>query len=129
MINKLAVFPWKNYLAVCKPRVVALIVFTVIVGMLLSTPGMPPLDNFIYGVTGIGLAASSAAAINHFIDQKADAEMTRTKYRPLPMGEISSRNALVFAGIIGVIAMLLLIVKVNVLTAFLTFLSLIGYAV
>ncbi|MDD4916023.1 MAG: heme o synthase, partial [Methylococcales bacterium] len=80
-------------------------------------------------VTGIGLAASSAAAINHFIDQKADAEMTRTKYRPLPMGEISSRNVLVFAGIIGVIAMLLLIVKVNVLTAFLTFLSLIGYAV
>jgi protoheme IX farnesyltransferase len=129
MTKKLDALSWKNYLAVCKPRVVALIVFTVIVGMLLSTPGMPPLDNFFYGIVGIGLAAASAAAINHFIDQKADAEMTRTKYRPLPMGDLSSRNVLVFAAIIGVFAMLLLIIKVNILTAFLTFLSLIGYAV
>jgi len=129
MTNKLDAFSWKNYLALCKPRVVALIVFTAIVGMLLAVPGMPPLGNFIYGTIGIALAASSAAAINHFIDRKADSEMARTKYRPLPMGELGSRHVLIFAGIIGVAAMIILIVKVNALTAFLTFLSLIGYAV
>jgi protoheme IX farnesyltransferase len=129
MTNKIGALPWKNYLALCKPRVVALIVFTAIVGMLLAVPGMPPLDNFFYGTLGIALAASSAAAINHFIDQKADGEMKRTKARPLPMGELSSRQVLTFAGLIGITAMLILVIKVNILTAFLTFLSLIGYAV
>ena len=120
---------WKNYLELCKPNVVALIVFTAIVGMLLAVPGMPPMNNFIYGTIGIGLAASSAAAINHYLDQKADAEMARTQNRPLPKGELSSRNVLVFAGIIGLISMLLLVFMVNILTAVLTFLSLIGYAI
>ena len=120
---------WKNYLELCKPNVVALIVFTAIVGMLLAVPGMPPMDNFIYGTIGIGLAASSAAAINHYLDQKADAEMARTQNRPLPKGELSARNVLVFAGIIGLISMLLLVFMVNILTAVLTFLSLIGYAI
>ena len=129
MTNKIGALPWKNYLALCKPRVVALIVFTAIVGMLLAVPGMPPLDNFFYGTVGIGLAASSAAAINHFIDQKADAEMKRTQARPLPMGELSSKQVLSFAALIGIAAMLILVIKVNILTAFLTFLSLIGYAV
>ena len=129
MTNKIGALPWKNYLALCKPRVVALIVFTAIVGMLLAVPGMPPLDNFFYGTLGIALAASSAAAINHFIDQKADGEMKRTQARPLPMGELTSRQVLTFAGLIGLAAMLILIIKVNILTAFLTFLSLIGYAV
>ena len=122
-------FSWKNYLELCKPRVVALIVFTAIVGMLLAVPGMPPLANLCYGTLGIALAASSAAAINHFIDQKADAEMARTKNRPLPTGELNSLNVLSFAATIGVIAMAILVLEVNVLTAFLTFLSLIGYAV
>ena len=63
---------WKNYLELCKPKVVALIIFTAIVGMLLSVPGMPPVDLLIYGTLGIGLASSSAAAINHYIDQKAE---------------------------------------------------------
>ncbi|MDD1620252.1 MAG: heme o synthase [Methylococcaceae bacterium] len=129
MTDKSAALSWKNYLELCKPRVVALIVFTAIVGMLLAVPGVPPMDNFIYGTIGIALAASSAAAINHFIDQKADAEMARTKHRPLPMGELSSQHVLIFAGVIGAIAMALLIIKINALTAFLTFLSLIGYAV
>jgi len=128
MTNKPDVHSWKNYLALCKPRVVALIVFTVIVGMLLAVPGFPPVANFFYGTLGIALAAASAAALNHFVDQKADAEMARTKYRPLPMGELSSRSVLTFATIIGFVAMLILIIEVNVLTAFLTFLSLIGYA-
>ena len=129
MTNKIGALPWKNYLALCKPRVVALIVFTAMVGMLLSTPGMPPLDNFFYGSLGIALAASSAAAINHYIDQKADGEMKRTQARPLPMGELSSRQVLTFAGLVGIAGMLILIIKVNILTTFLTFLSLIGYAV
>ncbi len=103
--------------------------FTAIVGMLLAVPGIPPMDNFIFGIVGIGLASSSAAAINHFFDQKADAEMLRTKNRPLPMGDLNAKNVLIFAMTLGVLAMLILIVWVNILTAVLTFLSLIGYAV
>lgn len=129
MTDKSTALSWRHYLELCKPRVVALIVFTAIVGMLLAVPGLPPLSNFLFGTLGIGLAASSAAAINHFIDQKADAEMARTKNRPLPTGGLKSHQVLIFAGLIGVLSMIMLIVKVNGLTAFLTFLSLIGYAV
>ncbi|WP_349432425.1 heme o synthase [Methylomarinum sp. Ch1-1] len=129
MTNSTATLTWQNYLELCKPKVVALIVFTAIVGMLLAVPGMPPMDNFIYGTLGIALAASSAAAINHYIDHKADAEMVRTQNRPLPKGHLSARNVLIFAGTIGLISMLLLIFLVNPLTAVLTFLSLIGYAI
>ncbi|MCF6202444.1 MAG: heme o synthase [Methylococcaceae bacterium] len=129
MTNAQSTLSWKNYLELCKPKVVVLLVFTAIVGMLLAVPGMPPLVNLIYGTLGIGLASSSAAAINHFIDQKADAEMSRTQNRPLPTGELNSRNVLVFAGFIGLLAMIILVVFVNTLTAVLTFLSLIGYAV
>jgi len=120
---------WQNYLELCKPKVVLLLVFTAIVGMLLAVPGMPPIAEFIYASIGIGLASSSAAAINHFIDQKADAEMARTKNRPLPQGELNSKNVLIFAAILGVVAMAILIIFINLLTALLTFLSLIGYAV
>jgi len=129
MTNQQSPLSWKNYLELCKPKVVVLLVFTAIVGMLLAVPGMPPLDLLVYGTIGIGLASSSAAAINHFIDQKADAKMTRTHNRPLPTGDLNSRNVLVFAGIIGLIAMIILVVFVNTLTAVLTFLSLIGYAI
>ena len=100
MTNEHSTLSWKNYLELCKPKVVLLIVFTAVVGMLLAVPGMPPLDLLFYGTLGIGLASSSAAAINHFIDQKADAEMARTHNRPLPTGELNSRNVLVFAGIL-----------------------------
>ena len=120
---------WKNYLELCKPKVVALLVFTANVGMLLAVPGMPPIALFIYATLGIGLASASAAAINHFIDQKADAEMARTENRPLPQGDLNSTNVLTFAGVLGVTAMLILFFLVNTLTAVLTFLSLIGYAV
>lgn len=129
MTNAQLTLSWKNYLELCKPKVVVLLVFTAIVGMLLAVPGVPPLVNFIFGTLGIGLASSSAAAINHFLDQKADAKMARTQNRPLPTGELNSRNVLIFAGIIGLLAMIILIVFVNTLTAVLTFLSLIGYAV
>ena len=120
---------WRDYLELCKPNVVALIVFTAIVGMLLAAPGMVPLDALVFGTLGIGLAAGSAAAINHVVDQKIDAIMGRTRGRPLPQGAVSARDALVFALVIGSIAMAMLGLLVNPLTALLTFLSLIGYAV
>jgi protoheme IX farnesyltransferase len=120
---------WRDYLELCKPNVVALIVFTAVVGMLLAAPGMVPLDALVFGTLGIGLAAGSAAAINHVVDRKIDAIMGRTRGRPLPQGAVSSRDALVFALFIGGLAMAILVLLVNPLTAWLTFLSLIGYAV
>jgi protoheme IX farnesyltransferase len=120
---------WRDYLELCKPNVVALIVFTAVVGMLLAAPGMVPLDALVFGTLGIGLAAGSAAAINHVVDRKIDAIMGRTRGRPLPQGAVSSRDALVFALGIGSLAMAILVLLVNTLTALLTFLSLIGYAV
>lgn len=119
---------WNNYLELCKPKVVALIVFTAVVGMLLAVPGLPPIGLLIYSTVGIALAASSAAAFNHFLDQKSDAKMTRTKNRPLPTGELNSVNVLSFALILGILSMVVLNFMVNTLTAVLTFLSLIGYA-
>jgi protoheme IX farnesyltransferase len=129
MTSDSTLLSWRNYLELCKPKVVTLIVFTAVVGMLLAVPGVPPLDTLIYSTVGIALAASSAAAVNHFIDQKADAEMKRTQNRPLPKGELSSKNVIIFALILGIIGMALLIFMVNMLTAVLTFLSLIGYAI
>lgn len=129
MTNKKNNLTWKNYLELCKPRVVALLVFTANVGMLLAVPGMPPIALFIYATLGIGLASASAAAINHFIDQKADAQMARTQNRPLPQGDLNSKNVLIFAAMLGITAMLILVFLVNILTAVLTFVSLIGYAI
>ena len=120
---------WRDYYELCKPKVVALIVFTAIVGMFLSTPGLPPIMALLFGTLGIGLAAASAAAINQIVDQKVDADMRRTSKRPLPTGHLNNRQALIFAFVIGAIAMAILVIFVNVLTALLTFLSLIGYAV
>ena len=120
---------WRDYLELCKPRVVSLIVFTAIVGMLLSTPGAVPLPLFFCATIGIALAAASAAAINHVADNRIDALMARTRDRPLPQGEISRAHALTFALVIGGFSMYLLVAYVNVLTAVLTFASLIGYAV
>jgi protoheme IX farnesyltransferase len=119
---------WQNYLELCKPKVVVLIVFTAVVGMLLAVPGLPPISNLFFGTLGIALAAASAAAINHFLDQKADATMARTENRPLPKGRLNSSNVIAFAVGIGCLSMLILVTQVNYLTAMLTFLSLIGYA-
>jgi protoheme IX farnesyltransferase len=120
---------FSRYLELCKPRVVALIVFTAIVGMFLAVPHWPPLKALIFGTLGIGLAASSAAAINHLLDQRIDAVMARTRNRPLPSGQLRVTQVLVFAFVLGLVSMTLLVVWVNVLTAALTFLSLIGYAI
>ena len=120
---------WREYLELCKPRVVALICFTAVVGMLLAVPGMVPLNALLAGNLGIFLAASSAAVINQVVDARIDAQMDRTRNRPLPTGRVGSSQALVFAALLGLLSMSLLVVWVNVLTAVLTFASLIGYAV
>ena len=118
---------WQDYLTLCKPKVVSLIVFTAVVGMFLATPNMVPWNVLIYGTIGIGLAASSAATINHVIDYRIDSIMARTMRRPLPEGKISIVNAIIFAWFLGTISMGILAFLVNTLTAGLTALSLIGY--
>jgi protoheme IX farnesyltransferase len=119
----------RDYLEITKPKVVLLLVFTAVVGMVLSVPGMVPLQETVFGILGIGLSAASAAAINHVVDQRADAEMHRTRERPIPKGNLGTLECLMFAGVIGALGMFLLTVFVNPLTAVLTFISLIGYAV
>jgi protoheme IX farnesyltransferase len=119
----------REYLELTKPRVVALIVFTALVGMFLAVPGLPPLDKLVFGLLGIALASGSAAAINHLIDQKVDAVMARTRGRPLPTGQLRTGQAAGFALLLAVLGMAVLVLAVNTLTAVLTFISLIGYAV
>jgi heme o synthase len=120
---------WRSYLELTKPRVVALISFTTLVGTLLASPGLPPLAALVWGNLGIALAAACAATLNHVLERRLDAQMTRTRGRPLPTGRLSERQALTFAALLGVAAMAMLALLVNLLTAVLTFLSLIGYAV
>ena len=124
VISELA---WRDFYALCKPKIVAMIVFTAIVGMFLSTPGMIPIDAFLFGSLGIGLAAASAAAINHIVDEKIDSMMARTNSRPLPKGKLSSYSAIIFALCLSVLSLLVLTVFVNMLTAVLTMVSLVGY--
>ena len=120
---------WREYWTLTKPRVVALIVFTALVGMFLAVPGLPPLRQSVFGFIGIWLAASSAAAINHLIDQRIDRIMARTANRPLATGTLRPAQVLAFAVALGALSMTLLVAFVNPITAALTFASLIGYAV
>jgi len=119
---------WRDYYELGKPRVVALIVFTAVVGMFLAVPGLPPLAALGWGTLGIGLAATSAAAINQVVDRRFDEQMARTMGRPIPTGAVTATQALAYAGVVGVLSMLMLWLLVNPLTAVLTFASLIGYA-
>ncbi len=119
----------REYLELAKPRVVSLIVFTAVVGMFLSTSSMVPWNILVLATLGIALAAGSAAAINHLVEQRSDALMARTRARPLPTGQLNSRQAIVFAGCLGTVSMLVLLLGVNLLTAVLTFVSLIGYSI
>ena len=112
-----------------KPRVVSLIVFTAVIGMFLATPGMVPLQALIAGTLGIALTAGAAAAINCLVEQKIDAMMTRTNRRPLPRGQVTSLQALVFAGIVGGAGLFILYQWVNTLTLWLTLATFVGYAV
>jgi protoheme IX farnesyltransferase len=120
---------WRDYYALTKPGVVQLLVFTAIVGMFLATPGMVPWDILVAASVGIGLAAAAGAVVNQVLDQRIDAQMARTRNRPLPQGRIGERDALAFALGLGLGGLAVLVVFVNALTAALTFLSLIGYAV
>jgi protoheme IX farnesyltransferase len=120
---------WRDYVELTKPRVVALIVLTAVVGALLATHGLPPLGALIFGSIGIALSAASAAAINHVLDRRIDARMSRTRKRPLPTGHLAPTQALAFALLLGVASIVILVAFVNVLTAVLTFASLIVYAV
>src|SRR4249919_431374 len=122
----------RQYFDLTEPRVVALIVFTALVGMLLAIDGLPTLEETRHGLLGflgIWLAASSAAAINQLLDARIDAKMARTSWRPIVAGQITPRQALAFALILGALSMLVLVLWVNLVTALLTFASLIGYAV
>ena len=120
---------WRDYLTLTKPRVVAVLVLTSMVGMLLARPVLPSVELFILANLGIGLAASAAAAVNHVVDRRIDAMMSRTKHRPVSEGKVSPINALLFAFALGVTGLGILVVVANPLTALLTFASIIGYAV
>ena len=120
----------RSYYHLCKPNVVFMMLITSLIGSLLATKG----SNFnplliLISLIGIGLCAASAAAINQVVDQKVDANMSRTSERPIPQGEISSSKAISFAIVIGLIGYAILYRYVNVLTAYLTIASLIGYAI
>ena len=118
--------PVGQYLELTKPRVVALLVFTAVIGMFLAVPGLPPWRPALFGALGIWLAASSAAAINHLLDRRIDAVMARTAHRPLPTGGLTTTQVLVFALALGILSMALLVWQVNVLTAVLTFFVALG---
>lgn len=120
---------WRDYLELTKPRVVALLLLTALVGMCLATPSWVPLHIMLPALAGIGLMAGSAAAINHLVDRHIDAKMARTLRRPLPTGALSPRRVLAFAAIIGALGYIILELMVNRLTALLTLASLVGYAV
>jgi len=120
---------WRDYYELTKPRVVLLIVFTAVVGMFLSVPGWPGASALMFGTLGIGLASSAAAVFNHVLDARIDIQMMRTRGRPLPQGKLTEKKALVFASVLCVVSMIMLVFLVNTLTAVLTFISLIGYAV
>jgi len=120
---------WRDYVALCKPKVVALIVFTAIIGMLLATPGMVPLDVLVLGSLGIGGASAAGAAINHLADRRIDALMARTSHRPLPSGKVDTASAAIFAMVLCIVSVAILAWGVNGLTAGLTFASMVGYAV
>jgi len=119
----------QQFLALCKLRVVSLIVFTAVIGMFLAVPGMPAWQPLWAGTLGIALVAAAAAAFNCLVEQKIDAVMARTRARPLPLGELSNTQTLIFAGVVGGIGLYLLNTYVNPLTMWLTLATFVGYAV
>ena len=127
-IDNQAAIGWRDYLELCKPNVVALMLLTSVIGMLLATPNAVPLDILILGNLGIALCAGAAAAVNHVVDRHIDEKMSRTANRPIAKGRLSPNQAIIFALIIGLLGIVVLILFTNVLTAWLTLASLIGYA-
>lgn len=120
---------FQNFLALCKPRVTMLIVFTAMIGMFLATPEMVPLDILLAATVGIGMASGAAAAFNCLVEQAIDAKMARTRGRPLPTGQVTSKQTFIFASIMASIGLMILYVYVNPLTMWLTLATFVGYAI
>ena len=119
---------WRDYLELCKPNVVALMILTSLIGMLLSTDGAVPMTVLLFGNLGIALCAGSAAVVNHIVDRHVDDKMARTINRPLAQGRLGPQEAVIFSLTTGSLGMAVLLVFTNVLTAWLTLASLVGYA-
>lgn len=119
---------WRDYQELTKPRVVALMILTSVIGMFMAVPGMVPLQILILGNLGIAMVAGAAAAVNHLVDQSVDQKMARTRNRPIAQGRIGTAQATVFACVLGAAGMAILLIWVNAITAWLTLASLVGYA-
>jgi protoheme IX farnesyltransferase len=120
---------WRDFLEMCKPRVVLLMLLCAIVGMFLATPGMVPLAPLVFGTIGIALVAASAAVVNHIADAEIDARMARTHERPVATGRVTVRQGLAFSALIGLAGMWVLYEHVNPLTAWLNLASWVGYGI
>lgn len=119
---------WRDYLELTKPKVVLVLMLTAVIGMFLSTPGWVPLQVLIFGSLGMAMAMGASAVVNHVMDQRIDAIMERTHNRPVVLGKIDGKNALVFAAVLSIGSMLILEIFTNRLTAVLTFFGIVGYA-
>ncbi|UDL04991.1 heme o synthase [Marinobacter sp. CA1] len=119
---------WRDFLELTKPRVVALMILTAVIGMLLAEPGLPSWRALLFGNLGIALLAGAAAVVNHVVDQKVDTVMARTRKRPVATGRLAPLDALLFALTLALAGMVVLVWQVNLLTAWLTLASLVGYA-
>lgn len=124
-----SVTTWRDYYELTKPRVVMLLLLTALVGMCLATPGWVEPVILVAGMLGIGLLSSAAAVVNHVVDHRIDSIMARTFNRPVARGKVSIQRALVFAGVLALVGFIALALFVNMLTAWLTLASLVGYAV
>ncbi|MBI2783033.1 MAG: protoheme IX farnesyltransferase [Gammaproteobacteria bacterium] len=120
---------WRDYLELCKPNVVLVMIVTSVIGMFMAVPGMVPVRILVLGNLGIALCAAAAAAVNHLVDRHIDLKMARTLNRPVAQGRIEPSQVLLFAVVLGVAGMAILLVWINALTAWLTLASLLGYAV
>ena len=118
---------WRDYLELCKPRVVLLMLLCALAGMYLASTGTVPLQTLFFGLLGIGLVAGSAAVINHIADAAIDAKMARTENRPIATGRVSNQGAIVFSAVTGIVGFGVLWLFVNPLTAWLNFASWVGY--
>lgn len=127
--NSIEPVSWRDYKELTKPNVVLLMILTAAIGMFMAVPGMVPLHILVLGNLGIALCAGSAATINHLVDQRIDRKMARTHKRPVAQGRVGPLQAALFAAIIGGLGMAILLIWINALTAWLTFASLLGYAV
>jgi len=120
---------WRDFLEMCKPRVVLLMLLCTLVGMFLATTGMVPWDVLVFGNLGVALVAGSAAALNHMVDANIDARMARTENRPLAQGRVTNLQGAVFVGVTGILGIAMLAILINPLTAWLNLASWVGYGV